>query len=111
MEGEYSQEWAELRKLRRRMFRVAGAGGALPRCSARCLCVAQYGQNNRAWSSCRLGRLAAEVLLPIIRIRVLVMPQMRRTFSLCNEVVRQMEQSVRSALCSLWFAQVGGFRP
>lgn len=29
MEGEYTQEWAELRKLRRRMFRVAGAGVAL----------------------------------------------------------------------------------
>src|ERR1039457_4019971 len=106
MEGEYSQEWAELRKLRRRMFRVAGAGVAL------LLVVPLDAYVSRSTAKIiGLGLLAAEVLLPIIRIRVLVMPQMRRTFSLCNEVVRQMEQSVRSALCSLWFAQVGGFRP
>ena len=29
MDGEYSQEWAELRKLRRRIFRVAIAGAAI----------------------------------------------------------------------------------
>src|SRR5580698_10319874 len=29
MEGEYTQEWSELRRLRRQMFRVAGAGVAL----------------------------------------------------------------------------------
>jgi hypothetical protein len=29
MEGEYSQEWDELRRLRRRMFRVAAAGAVI----------------------------------------------------------------------------------
>ena len=29
MEGEYTQEWSELRRLRRRMLRIAGAGVAL----------------------------------------------------------------------------------
>lgn len=40
-------------------------------------------------------RIVAEVLLPIVRVRLLVMPQMRRAFSLSNKVA---DGTIRSPL-------------
>jgi hypothetical protein len=78
MEGEYSQEWAELRRLRQRVLTIVLAGAAVfvlvPLIQ---VWIPQRRQGNRASAVFSLGGAAVQVFLRLWRVCLLVMPQMR----------------------------------
>src|SRR5207302_5543281 len=108
MSGEYSDEWAELRRLRRRVLTVVFAGAAIfvlvPLVSTFALPATAKAIGLALFAAWVLG--AVQVFLGVWRVRLLVMPEMRQAFPLHRTLVRQMEQSVRSALRSLWLAKM-----
>ena len=113
MEGEYSQEWAELRRLRQRVLTIALTGAGV---FVLVPLVTRYASHSAA-KVIGFALFAAWVVM-LFRfffvsgeVCLLVMPQMRQAFPLRRTLVRQMEQSLRSALRPLWLAKVGGLRP
>jgi hypothetical protein len=112
MDGEYSQERAELRKLRRRMFRVAIVGVAVA------VLVSVTGVV-RGTVATALGVIffAAWVAV-LIRFFLIVgdysywpCPPVWGAISLRYPVVWQVEQSIRASMPALRSAEMGGVGP
>lgn len=82
MSGEYSDEWAELRRLRRRVLTVVFAGAAIfvlvPLVSTFALPAAAKAIGLALFAAWVLG--AVQVFLGVWRVRLLVMPEMRQAF-------------------------------
>jgi len=97
MEGEYSQEWSELRRLRRQMFRVAAAGAVI-------LVAVPLVTKYVSLSAAKIIGLVLFAAWVVVLLRFFFVSSeyvywscpMRQALPLSRALVWQMEQSVRS---------------
>ena len=111
MEGEYSQEWAELRRLRQRVLTIVLVGAAV---FVLVPLITTYASHSAAkviglplfsaWWCCCSGFSSSLASMFIGHASDAV------SLSTTTHVGTQMEQSVRSALRSLRLAKMGGLR-